>query len=119
MGADYKARAFYTDAINHVTKSEERWWDVCRMMGQIYRYEFENVLLVYYQKPHATLVADYDTWKKVDRYVKRGSKGIAIFSSRALKPYMRYVFDIGDTGGKKQKLTWDLEGDNLRDYLHK
>lgn len=60
---------------------------------------------------------DYDTWKKVHRYVKRGSRGIAIFPSRALKPGMRYVFDIGDTGGKNVKLTWDLEGENLPDLL--
>ena len=43
------------------------------------------------QRPHATLVADYDTWKKVDRYVMRGSKGIAIFPSRALNTHLRHV----------------------------
>ena len=73
--------------------------------------------MVFAQRPHATLVADYDTWKKVDRYVKRGSKGIAIFPSRALKPYMRYVFDIKDTGGKERNLTWNLNEDNLRKYI--
>ena len=116
MGVDYKVRGIYASVIGEVTKSEQAWKKVCQLMGQIYRYEFDNVLMVYAQKPSATLVADYDTWKKVDRYVKRGSKGIAIFPSRALKPYMRYVFDVKDTGGKKQKLTWDLEGENLRDY---
>ena len=60
---------------------------------------------------------DYDTWKKVHRYVKRGSRGIAIFPSRALKPELRYVFDIGDTGGRNVRLTWDLEGENLPDLL--
>ena len=87
------------------------------MTGRIYRYEFENILLIYDQKPQATLVADFDSWKKVDRFVKRGSKGIAIYSSRALKPYVRYVFDISSTGGRNQKLTWSLEGENLKDYL--
>ena len=51
------------------------------------------------------------------RYVKRGAKGCAIFPSRALNPRMRYIFDISDTGGKNVKLTWDLEGENLKDYL--
>jgi N12 class adenine-specific DNA methylase len=46
-----------------------------------------------------------------------GSKGMAIFPSRALKPGLRYVFDISDTGGKNVKLTWDLEGENLPDLL--
>ena len=116
MGVDKKVKGIYASVIGEVTKSEQVWKKVCQLMGQIYRYEFDNVLMVYAQKPSATLVADYDTWKKVDRYVKRGSKGIAIFPSRALKPYMRYVFDVKDTGGKRQKLTWDLEGKNLTDY---
>ena len=62
-------------------------------------------------------MADYDTWKKVGRYVKRGAKGCAIFPSRALNPRMRYIFDISDTGGANVKLTWDLEGEKLKDYM--
>ncbi len=103
-------------SLQRVTQTEADWKAVCRLAGQIYRYEFDNVLMVYAQNPSATLVADYDTWKKVHRYVKQGSKGIAIFPSRALKPQMRYVFDIGDTGGRNVKLTWDLE-ENLPDLL--
>ena len=117
MSVNYKAKMIYDAAVENITKSEDVWKDICRMAGQLYRYEFQNILLVYEQRPGATLVADYDTWKKVDRYVRRGSKGIAILPSRALQPYIRYVFDIGDTGGKKQRLTWDLDGDNLKDYL--
>lgn len=117
MGVEYMARQIYQDVISRVTRTEADWKAVCRLAGQIYRYEFDNVLMVYAQNPSATLVADYDTWKKVHRYVKRGSRGIAIFPSRALKPGLRYVFDIGNTGGKNVKLTWDLEGENLSDLL--
>lgn len=117
MSVNYKAKMIYDAAVENITKSEDVWKDICRMAGQLYRYEFQNILLVYEQRPGATLVADYDTWKKVDRYVRRGSKGIAILPSRALQPYIRYVFDIGDTGGREQRLTWNLEGDNLKDYL--
>lgn len=117
MGVEYMAHQIYQDVITRVTQTEADWKAVCRLAGQIYRYEFDNVLMVYAQNPSATMVADYDTWKKVHRYVKRGSKGIAIFPSRALKPQMRYVFDIGDTGGRNVKLTWDLEGENLPDLL--
>ena len=117
MGVEYMARQIYQDVISRVTRTEADWKAVCRLAGQIYRYEFDNVLMVYAQNPSATLVADYDTWKKVHRYVKRGSRGIAIFPSRALKPGLRYVFDISNTGGKNVKLTWDLEGENLPDLL--
>lgn len=73
MSVDYKVRQIYNVVIKEVTETQESWKSVLRLAGQIYRYEFDNVLMVYAQKPHATLVADFDTWKKVGRYVKRGS----------------------------------------------
>ena len=118
MSGNYRVNQIYDEIIQKVTKTEEIWKSVCRMAGQIYRYEFDNVLMVYGQKPNATLVADYDSWKKVNRYVRRGSKGIAIYPSRALKPYMRYVFDISDTGGAKKNITWSLDETNLGEYLN-
>ena len=117
MSVDYKVRQIYNVVIKEVTETQESWKSVLRLAGQIYRYEFDNVLMVYAQKPHATLVADFDTWKKVGRYVKRGSKGIAIYPSKALQPYMRYVFDISDTGGKQSELTWNLDGDKLIEFM--
>ena len=117
MSVDYKVRQIYNVVIKEVTETPEAWKSVLRLAGQIYRYEFDNVLMVYAQKPHATLVADFDTWKKVGRYVKRGSKGIAIYPSKALQPYMRHVFDISDTGGKRSELTWNLDGDKLSEFM--
>lgn len=116
MGADYQARQIYDAQIKDVTTSADKWKSILKLAGNLYRYEFDNILLIHTQRPHSTLVADYDTWKKVDRYVMRGSKGIAIFPSRALNPHLRYVFDISDTGGRNRKLTWDLEGDTLKEY---
>lgn len=117
MSAYYKVQAIYDEQIQDITSSGKKWQDVLRLAGQLYRYEFDNIIMIYAQRPHSTLVADYDTWKKVERYVKRGGKGIAIFPSKALNPRMRHVFDISDTGGKNIKLTWDLEGDRLKQYL--
>ena len=104
MGVDYQARQIYDMQIKDVTTSPEKWKSILKLAGNLYRYEFDNILLIYAQRPHATLVADYDTWKKVDRYVMRGSKGIAIFPSRALNTHLRHVFDITDTGGRNVKL---------------
>ena len=118
MGVDMKVKAIYDSEISNITRSEKNWKDVLKVAGQLYRYEFDNIVMVTAQRSpeKSTLMADYDTWNKVGRYVKRGAKGCAIFPSRALNPRMRYIFDISDTGGKNIKLTWDLEGENLKNY---
>ena len=116
MGADTKTSKLYDAAIDEVTASGQAWKSICRLTGQLYRYEFDNILMVYKQRPRATLIADFDTWKMVGRYVRRGSKGIAIFPSRALKPDMRYVFDISDTGGRESRLTWELDRNTVKAY---
>ena len=116
MSADTKTSKLYDAAIDEVTGNGRAWKSICRLTGQLYRYEFDNILMVYMQRPGAKLVADFDTWKQVGRYVRRGSKGIAIFPSRALKPEMRYVFDISDTGGKKSILTWELDRNTMKAY---
>lgn len=118
MGYEYenKIQRLYDAAIGQITSTGEEWKKICQLMGQLYRYEFSNILMVYMQKPEASLVADYDTWKRVGRYVQRGSKGIAIFSSRALEPQVRYVFDISDTGGRNTELTWHLDKETMETY---
>ena len=116
MGADYKVNRLYSEAVWKAASSPEEWKNVCRLAGQLYRYEFDNILMVYMQRPDAVLVADYDTWKKVGRFVKRGSRGIAVFPSRALSPGMRHVFDISDTGGRNRKLTWELDAQAREAY---
>ena len=116
MSADTKTSKLYDAAIDEVTASGQAWKSICRLTGQLYRYEFDNILMVYKQRPRATLIADFDTWKMVGRYVRRGSKGIAIFPSRALKPDMRYVFDISDTGGRESRLTWELDRNTVKAY---
>lgn len=117
MSADYKVQRLYDEYIHDIVSNADNWKNFLRITGRIYRYEFDNILMVYAQRPNATLVGDYDSWKKVGRYVKKGSRGIAIFSSKILKPHMRYIFDISDTGGKNVKLTWDLNGDNLKSLV--
>lgn len=116
MSADTKTSKLYDAAIDEVTANGQAWKSICRLTGQLYRYEFDNILMVYKQRPRATLIADFDTWKMVGRYVRRGSKGIAIFPSRALKPGMRYVFDISDTGGRESRLTWELDRNTIKAY---
>lgn len=88
MSVDMKVKAIYDSEISNITRSEKNWKDVLKVAGQLYRYEFDNIVMVTAQRSpeKSTLMADYDTWKKVGRYVKRGAKGCAIFPSRALNP---------------------------------
>ena len=111
MGVDMKVKAIYDSEIGNITRTDKNWKDVLKVAGQLYRYEFDNIVMVTAQRSpeRSTLMADYDTWKKVGRYVKRGAKGCAIFPSRALNPRMRYIFDISDTGGT-MFLDWAVRG---------
>ena len=86
MSVDMKVKAIYDSEISNITRSEKNWKDVLKVAGQLYRYEFDNIVMVTAQRSpeKSTLMADYDTWKKVGRYVKRGAKGCAIFPSRPL-----------------------------------
>lgn len=71
MGVDMKVKAIYDSEIGNITRSEKNWKDVLKVAGQLYRYEFDNIVMVTAQRPpeKSTLMADYDTWKKVGRYV--------------------------------------------------
>ena len=83
MGVDMKVKAIYDSEIGNITRTDKNWKDVLKVAGQLYRYEFDNIVMVTAQRSpeRSTLMADYDTWKKVGRYVKRGAKGCAIFPS--------------------------------------
>ena len=59
MRADYQVSALYDDGIKQAVSSAEHWKAVCRMTGRLYRYEFDNILMVYMQRPNATLVAGF------------------------------------------------------------
>lgn len=117
MNKKQKAQAIYDGGMAHLTDSQERYQGFLKMAGYMYRYEFDNILMVYEQRPHSTLVADFDTWKKVGRFVKRGSKGMLIFPSRALGRREYYVFDITDIGGKVSNLTWHIDNENIADVV--
>ena len=83
----------------HVVNSAANWTDMLTTAARMYKYSFDEQLLIHAQKPNATACAEFDTWKNpVGRYVKRGSKGIALLDDSQGKQKLRYVFDISDTG---------------------
>lgn len=73
--------------------------------------------MIYAQRPDATACAEYDLWNdKMNRYVRRGSKGIALLDERGDKLRLRYVFDVADTGTRENSRTpwlWTMEDQHI------
>ena len=108
---------FYRQMADHVatqlTGSWQEWAGFLNTAARLYKYPFHEQLLIYAQRPDATACAEYDLWnEKMGRYVRRGSKGIALVDDSGDKPRLRYVFDITDTGTREHSRTpwlWKLE----------
>lgn len=92
------------NAAVQVTRSHANWTSFLRTASQLYPYRFPDQLAIYAQRPDATACTSYDKWnQRFHRYVKRGSKGIALLDDRQAYPRLRYVFDIADTDGQQQR----------------
>lgn len=85
-----------------VTKTYKDWIGYLTTASRLSKYPFTDQLLIYAQRPDATACASFDIWcKHLNRYVKRGSKGIALVDVQNGRPSLRYVFDVTDTGEKR------------------
>lgn len=112
---------FYRQMADHVatqlTGSWQEWAGFLTTAARLYKYPFHEQLLIYAQRPDATACAEYDLWnEKMGRYVRRGSKGIALVDDSGDRPRLRYVFDISDTGTREHSRTpwlWQLEERHL------
>ena len=112
---------FYRQMADHVatqlTGSWQEWAGFLTTAARLYKYPFHEQLMIYAQRPDATACAEYDLWnEKMGRYVRRGSKGIALVDDSGDKPRLRYVFDISDTGTREHSRTpwlWQLEERHL------
>ena len=104
---------FYTQMADRtarqVTGSFGEWTAFLETMGRLYKYPFHEQLMIFAQKPNATACADYDLWnKQMGRYVRRGSKGIALLDTTGDNPRLKYVFDVSDTGGRENSRRLNL-----------
>lgn len=83
----------------HVTSSWQDWTAFLTTAARLYKYPYHEQLMIYAQRPEATACAEYDLWNdKMGRYIRRGSKGIALVDDSGDRPRLRYVFDVADTG---------------------
>ena len=87
---------------NGLTRYWESWTDYLTTASRLYKYPFADQLMIYAQRPDATACADYDIWNnRMNRYVRRGSKGIALLDQSSSVPRLHYVFDVSDTGVRR------------------
>ena len=94
---------------NGLTRYWESWTDYLTTASRLYKYRFEDQLMIYAQRPDATACADYDIWNnRMNRYVHRGSKGIALLDESSGYPRLHYVFDVSDTGVRRNSRDPDL-----------
>ena len=89
-------------AANGLIRYWESWTDYLTTASRLYKYPFADQLMIYAQRPDATACADYDVWNsRMNRYVRRGSKGIALLDESSGFPRLHYVFDVSDTGVRR------------------
>ena len=87
---------------NGLTRYWESLTDYLTTASRLYKYPFADQLMIYAQRPDATACADYDIWNnRMNRYVRRGSKGIALLDESSGFPRLHYVFDVSDTGVRR------------------
>ena len=104
------------EAQRQITGSYRGWTGFLTTAARLYKYPYAEQVMIHAQRPDATACAEYDFWnEKMGRYVRRGSKGIALIDSSGEKPRLRYVFDVSDTGGRefpKSRYLWEYRAEH-------
>ena len=100
---------------NGLTRYWESWTDYLTTASRLYKFPFADQLMIYAQRPDATACAEFDIWRnRMNRYVRRGSKGIALLDESSGFPRLHYVFDVSDTGVRRNSRdpeVWQLGPD--------
>ena len=104
------------EAQRQITGSYRGWTGFLTTAARLYKYPYAEQVMIHAQRPDATACAEYDFWnEKMGRYVRRGSKGIALIDSSGERPRLRYVFDVSDTGGRefpKSRYLWEYRAEH-------
>ncbi len=111
-------KEIYREIVPKIIQDEASWSRFLNFSAIHYKMGFENASLLYAQRPDATMVETYAGWREKGRYVRRGSKGIAVIDSEHYRPYVDHVFDISDTNGRVRPEIWRLDKENEGEILN-
>ena len=111
-------KEIYREIVPKIIRDEESWSRFLNFSAIHYRMGFENASLLYAQRPDATMVETYAGWREKGRYVRKGSKGIAVIESGYCRPYVDHVFDISDTNGRGRPEIWRMDKSNEKEILN-
>ena len=105
------------DQAENISKSPYNWMSFLKTSSYMFKFSFEDQLLIHAQRPDATACASYETWNdKCNRWIRKGSKGIALISDNHT---LRYVFDIKDTRSPQFKPLhlWKVDLKDEHEYI--
>ncbi len=101
------------EVATRLTGSWQEWAAFLTTAARLYKYPYHEQMMIYAQRPDATACAEYDLWnEKMGRYVRRGSKGIALIDDSGDRLRLRYVFDVSDTGERehsRRPYLWQMQ----------
>ena len=98
MAMQYKDAVYLYQQTLEILKDQKEWEKFLKTAARIYKYTFDEQVMIYAQRPDATAVASFDIWtKRMNRGIKKGTSGIALFDVSGQLNKLRYVFDIKDT----------------------
>jgi len=104
------------DTAHQLTSSYESWTSFLQTAARLYKYSYPDQLLIHAQRPDAVACASYNVWNNtMHRYVRRGSKGIALIDSSGESIKLHYVFELSDTGtgrNSRQPFLWQLRDEH-------
>ena len=105
------------EAQRQLTGSLERWQSFLATASRLYKYPYHEQVMIHAQRPDATACAEFDVWNNtMRRYVRRGSKGIALIDTSGDRERLRYVFDVSDTGTRPNSRSlnlWELREEHI------
>lgn len=117
-----EVKSIYKEIMNRVSSSADEWKDFLDFSSRIYKYKFDNQILIYAQKPDSTAIATMEYWnKRMGRYINKGTRSIAVFDKSQSPLKLEYLFDVSDTNGYSMPKLWEIDekvSDKLLDRLN-